>query len=186
MQDVWCRPCDDSLWQVCGLQCFYSAFQYRLSTLGTSTEVVWQKYQLLSTTFTNFKAKMKQVLLIRIVPCHAVQIRKKGCYKQESLSSYLLDFPQRDQAPAFARRFDDLCLWVEAFGEVLVTAALPAGTHLRVALVLQHSVQTLRVKATRPLDWRLAVTLRDLRNICGVDLNPTEGFVNLREENIKI
>lgn len=101
--------------------------------------------------------------------------------EQETLSPHLLDVPQRDQAPALARRLDDLGLWVETFGEVLVTAALPAGTHLRVALVLQHAVQTLGLEPTRPLVRRLAVTLGDLRNVCGVDLNLTERFVDLKE-----
>ena len=70
---------------------------------------------------------------------------------QDSPWAHLLDVPQRDQAPALPGRLDDLGLGVEAFGEVLVTAAHPAGTHLRVALVLQHAVQTLRLKPTRPV-----------------------------------
>lgn len=93
----------------------------------------------------------------------------------------LLDVPQRDQAPALAGRLDDLGLGVETLGEVLVTAALAAGTHLRVALILQHAVQTLGLKATRPLVRQLAVTLGDLRDVCGVHLNFTEGFVDLDE-----
>lgn len=97
------------------------------------------------------------------------------------LSPHLLDVPQIDQAPALAGRLDDLGVGVETLGEVLVTAALPAGTHLRVALVLQHAVQTLGLEPARPLVRRLAVTLGDLRDVCGVDLNPSEGFVDLTE-----
>lgn len=55
----------------------------------------------------------------------------------------LLDVPQRDESPAFARSLDDLGLGVKALGEVLVAAAIATGTHLRVALVLQHAVKTL-------------------------------------------
>lgn len=96
-------------------------------------------------------------------------------------SPHLLDVPERHQAPPFAGRLDDLGLWVETFGEVLVTAALPAGTHLRVALVLKHAVQTLGLEPTWSLVCQLAVTFRDLRNVCGVDLNLTKGFVDLKE-----
>lgn len=97
----------------------------------------------------------------------------------KSLSPHLLDVPERHQAPAFAGRLDDLGLWVETLGEVLVAAALAAGTHLRVALVLQHAIQTLGLEPTRPLVRQLAVTFRDLGNVCGVDLNLTKGFVHL-------
>lgn len=57
--------------------------------------------------------------------------------------AHLLDVPQGNEPPAFPRGLDDLGVRVEALGEVLVAAALPAGTYLRVALVLQHAVQTL-------------------------------------------
>lgn len=56
---------------------------------------------------------------------------------------YLLDVSEVDQTPALARGLDDLGVGVEAFGKVLVAAALPARTHLGVALVLQHAVQAL-------------------------------------------
>lgn len=48
-------------------------------------------------------------------------------------------------------------------------------------LVLQHAVQTLGLEAARPLVCRLAVTLGDLGDVRGVDLNLTEGFVDLKE-----
>lgn len=67
------------------------------------------------------------------------------------MPAHLLDVPQGNEPPAFSRGLDDLGVWVEPLGEVLVAAALPAGTYLRVALVLQHAVQTLRLEAARPL-----------------------------------
>lgn len=105
-------------------------------------------------------------------------------YAQKASPSHLLDVPQGDQAPAFSGSLDDLGLWVKAFGEVLVTAALPAGTHLRVALVLKHTVQTLGLEPTRPLVCRFAVTLGDLGNVCGVDLNFADWFVDLKRRKI--
>lgn len=92
---------------------------------------------------------------------------------------HLLDVSQGHQPPAFAGRLDDLGFRVEALGEVLVAAELPAGTHLRVALVLQHSVQTLRLEAARPLVRRLAVALGDLEDVGRVDLDLADGLVDL-------
>lgn len=105
-----------------------------------------------------------------------LQARTRQCKK----ASHLLDVAQADQAPTFAGGLDNLGLWIQTFGEVLVTAALPTGTHLRVALVLQHAVQALRLKPTRPLARWLAVTFGDLRNVCGVHLNLADRFVDLK------
>lgn len=99
--------------------------------------------------------------------------------------SDLLDVSQSDEAPALAGRFDDLGIRVEALGEVLIAAALAAGTHLRVTLVLQHSVQTLRLEATWPLVRRLAVTLWDLRDVRRVDLNLPHRLVHLEGETTR-
>lgn len=95
------------------------------------------------------------------------------------MSPHLLDVSQGHQAPAFARRLDDLGFRVEPLGEVLVAAELPAGTHLGVALVLQHAVQTLRLEPARPLVRWLAVALGDLRDVCRVDLDLPNGLVDL-------
>lgn len=93
--------------------------------------------------------------------------------------SDLLDVPQCDQPPAFARSLDDLGVGVAALGEVLVAAAIAAGAHLRVALILQHAVQTLRLEATRPLVWRLAVALGDLGDVGRKHLNLPNWLVDL-------
>lgn len=98
----------------------------------------------------------------------------------KNASPHLFDVPQRHQAPALAGGLDDLGVWVETLGEVLVAAALPAGTHLGVTLVLQHAVETLRLEPARPLICGLAVALWDLGDVCSVDLNLTNRFVDLR------
>ncbi len=92
----------------------------------------------------------------------------------KSQHTYFLNVSQWHQAPAFACSADDLGLGVETFGEVLVLAAVCSRTHLRMALVQQHAVQTLGLKAAGAHVWRLTVTLGDLRDVCGVDLySPT-------------
>lgn len=96
--------------------------------------------------------------------------------------AHLLDVSQGDQPPAFPGGLDDLGVWVEPLGEVLVAAALAAGTHLRVALVLQHAVQALRLEAARPLVRRFAVTLGDLGDVGGVHLDLPHRFVDLESQ----
>lgn len=116
------------------------------------------------------------------IPCHSrncmTHTNHLNLYKSQL--TYFLNVPQRNQSPAFACGADDLGLGVEAFGEVLVLASLSSRTHLRMALVQQHSVQTLRLKAAGPLSWRLTVTLGDLRDVCGVHLHSPTRLVHLK------
>lgn len=61
----------------------------------------------------------------------------------------------------------------------MVTAELPAGTHLGMTLVLQHAVQAFRLEAAWTIVCRFAVALGDLGNVGGVDLDLAERFVDL-------
>lgn len=95
-------------------------------------------------------------------------------------NSYLFNVPLGHQAPAFAISFDDLGLGVLALGEALVLAALSCRTHLGVALVHQHPIEALGVKAARVLIRGLAVALGNLRYVSSVYLHFTARFIHLK------
>lgn len=95
---------------------------------------------------------------------------------------YLLNASFGSEAPASPLRFDDLCFGVEPLCEALVLTAVPSRAHLRVTLVLWHSVQTLRLQATRVLISRLAVTAGNLRQVSHLDWHLAYHFVSLGTE----
>lgn len=76
--------------------------------------------------------------------------------------SYLLNAPFGPEAPASSLCFDDFCIRVEPLCEALVLATISGWAHLRVTLVLQHSVQALGFQAARVLIGWLAVTAGNL------------------------
>lgn len=96
------------------------------------------------------------------------------------VGSHLLDVSERNKTPALASCANDLGFWVKALGEVLVHAAVSSWTHLRVTLVQQHAIQTLRFKAARPLVTWLAVALGDLGDVSRVNLHSSNWFVDLQ------
>lgn len=95
--------------------------------------------------------------------------------------SYLPDIVDATEPPAARQRPEDLHRSVLALGKALVLAPLSCRTDLRVALVHQHAVDTLRVHAARVLVRGLAVTARDLRQVRGHDLHSPYRPVDLEE-----
>ena len=95
----------------------------------------------------------------------AASVRGTGAglvHSSGSLPCYLLNAPFGPEAPASPLRFDDFRIRVEPLRKALVLAALSGGAHLRVTLVLQHSVQALGVQAAGVLVGWLAVAAGDL------------------------
>lgn len=83
------------------------------------------------------------------------------------------------EAPATRLRLDHLHFWILPFVEALVEAALSGGTHLRVTLVLQRPVHTLRLLRARAFVSRLAVAMWDLGQVSHKHLHLSYGLVTL-------
>lgn len=98
------------------------------------------------------------------------------------LPQHLLNAPFGPEAPASSLRFDDFCIRVEPLCEALVLATISGWAHLRVTLVLQHSVQALRFQAARVLIGWLAVTAGNLWQVCNLDLYLSYDFVSLENK----
>lgn len=99
--------------------------------------------------------------------------------KSSRSDSHLLQVLFGLQAPPSAAGLDDLSVGVKAFGEALVVAAVPSGTDLRVTLVLQHAIQTLRVLTARPLICGFTVAAGDLGEIGDVHLHLANRLIGL-------
>lgn len=94
--------------------------------------------------------------------------------------SHLLQVLFGLQAPPSAIGLDDFSVGVQAFGEALIVAAIPSLTDLRVTLVLQHAVQTLRVLTARPLICGFTIAARDLREVRHVHLHLANRLIGLK------
>lgn len=94
--------------------------------------------------------------------------------------SHLLQVLFGLQAPSSAAGLDDFTIRIQTFGEALVLAAVPSGTDLRMTLVLQHAVQTLRVLTAWPLVCGFTVAAGDLGEIGDVHLHLANRLIGLR------
>lgn len=97
------------------------------------------------------------------------------------MGSYLLDVSERNKTPALASCTNYLSLRIEALCEILVHAAVSSRTHLRVTLIQQHAIQTLRFKTAGPLVTWFTVAFGDLRDVSCVNLHTPNWFVDLQK-----
>ena len=102
------------------------------------------------------------------------------------LLKYLLDVRHSTQAPAAGQRPVNLHRCILALSEGLVLTTLPCRTHLRVALVHQHSINALRVDATWVLVRRFTVTTGDLGQVSSNDLHLPNWPVYLRDRDRRV